>query len=169
MTFTWSLTENMAKKSMERGTAWWERWGEASVFVNLHIFPMNVIGPLSLISVYSACCCTGKYFQCLNTADLTDFTGQQLQVYCISGFHDGGNYAAVSSVICWLNLQMKIAPNSQFATQCYWDLWCYQGFCCCIWLRNKWGHEESNETFEVSTDNVLLPNRLWYTEILSQF
>lgn len=60
-TFTWSPMENTARRSMGRGTAWWERWGS--------ILPLRLVFLRMLMFVYLPSAGNVKVWGWLSEAD----------------------------------------------------------------------------------------------------
>lgn len=85
-----------------------------SVFAShFHIFVIGLF--VSLICVYPLLLCSGfsMFSQCESARFHRSTNKKPL---CVSQSHASVNYTAVTFVICRQSLQMKIEPNSQFAT-----------------------------------------------------
>lgn len=127
MTFTWSLMENTARKSMERGTAWWERWG--------HRVDLCLTVCLSFIFLQPS-------LSCLLTVLYSDFPQTMFSrckcarfckwTVCVSQSHACVNHRAVSFEICLANLTKE--GGTSF-TLCLYHSWCY----CCV--KGAWCYE----------------------------
>lgn len=120
-TSTWSLTANTARRSTGPGMAWWERWGGN---------PCPCVSKSTQAQIYEDITKVAKcesraihYCKCSVSGKLQDFTGHQIKPLCARHKHACVNYTTISSVICWQSLQMKMAPNSHFATPSH-HYWC---------------------------------------------